>query len=291
VADLAGVRVLIVDDNRTNREILTNRLTAWGMRTAEFEDGAGGIEALRWAVAEDDPFRIAVIDMQMPGMDGEAMGRAIKADHALADTRMVMLTSLGTRGDARRLKDIDFAAYATKPIRTEELKAVLARVLTSTDGTGPIVTRHTVRESTPRLNGRRGRILLAEDNITNQQVALGILRRFGLSADAVANGAEAVAAISSIPYDLVLMDVMMPEMNGLEATRRIRNLELTQEREPGVPPPRIPIVAMTANAMVGTGNDASMPEWMTTCPNLFHLSSWRRCLNDGCRKEMMKAER
>ena len=265
VADLAGVRVLIVDDNRTNREILTNRLTAWGMRTAEFEDGAGGIEALRWAVAEDDPFRIAVIDMQMPGMDGEAMGRAIKADHALADTRMVMLTSLGTRGDARRLKDIGFAAYATKPIRTEELKAVLARVLTSTDGTGPIVTRHTVRESTPRLNGRRGRILLAEDNITNQQVALGILRRFGLSADAVANGAEAVAAISSIPYDLVLMDVMMPEMNGLEATRKIRNLELTQEREPGVPPPRIPIVAMTANAMVGDRErclDAGMDDYV-----------------------------
>ena len=216
-------------------------------------------------MAEDDPFRIAVIDMQMPGMDGEAMGRAIKADHALADTRMVMLTSLGTRGDARRLKDIGFAAYATKPIRTEELKAVLARVLTSTDGTGPIVTRHTVRESTPRLNGRRGRILLAEDNITNQQVALGILRRFGLSADAVANGAEAVAAISSIPYDLVLMDVMMPEMNGLEATRKIRNLELTQEREPGVPPPRIPIVAMTANAMVGDRErclDAGMDDYV-----------------------------
>ncbi len=265
VADLDGVRVLIVDDNRTNREILTNRLTAWGMRTAEVEDGTSAIEALRRALAENDPFRVAVIDMQMPGMDGEDLGRTIKANHTLADIRMVMLTSLGARGDARRLQDIGFAAYATKPIRNEELKAVLTQVLGATVAIGPIITRHTARELAPRLNGRRGRILLAEDNITNQQVALGILRRFGLSADAVANGLEAVAAVTTIPYDLVFMDVMMPEMNGLEATRRIRNFELAQEREPGVPPPRIPIVAMTANVMVGDREqclDAGMDDYV-----------------------------
>jgi CheY-like chemotaxis protein/HPt (histidine-containing phosphotransfer) domain-containing protein len=163
---------------------------------------------------------------------------------------MVMLTSLGTRGDAKRLEEIGFAAYATKPIRHEELKTVLSLTLGDRDGARPtqrrIVTRHTPRETLNLFAGRKARILLAEDNITNQQVALGILKKLGLRADAVANGAEALKALETIPYDLVLMDVQMPVMDGIEATHQIRSPEfaLASGR-------RIPIIAMTAHAMQG----------------------------------------
>ncbi|MFH0996311.1 MAG: response regulator [Pseudomonadota bacterium] len=243
-ADMHSVRVLIVDDNATNREILTIRLASWGMRPLEVKDGPEAILALSRALEDNDPFRIAVIDMQMPGMDGETLGRMIHEDKRLADTRMVMLTSLGTRGDARHFQEIGFAAYATKPIRHQELKAVLSLALTDHDGAEqaprPIVTRHTARETLNLFAGRKARILLAEDNITNQQVAMGILKKLGLRADAVANGAEALRALETLPYDLVLMDVQMPEMDGIDATRRIRDDEK-----------KIPIIAMTAHAMLG----------------------------------------
>jgi signal transduction histidine kinase/CheY-like chemotaxis protein len=249
-ADLRDVRALIVDDNAASREILTTRLASWGMRPRDVQDGPGALQALYRALDENDPFRIAVIDMQMPGMDGEALGQTIKAEARLAATRMVMLTSLGMRGDARRFEAIGFAAYATKPIRHQELKAVLSLALMEQDGAEPtpqpIATRHTVRETLKQLfAGRQTRILLAEDNITNQKVALGILKTLGLRADAVTNGAEAVKALETLPYDLVLMDVQMPEMDGLEATRCIRDPHSAVRNH------RIPILAMTAHAMQG----------------------------------------
>jgi signal transduction histidine kinase/CheY-like chemotaxis protein len=248
-ADLRGVRTLIVDDNATSREILTTRLTSWGLRPSEAHDGPAALGALARALEEHDPFRLAVIDMQMPGMDGETLGRTITADQRLASTRMVMLTSLGARGDARRLEEIGFAAYATKPIRHQELKAVLSLALAERDGAEltprPIATRHTAREMLDRFAGRKARILLAEDNITNQQVALGILKKLGLRADAVASGVEVLKSLETIPYDLVLMDVQMPVMDGLEATQRIR------DPRSAVPNHGIPIIAMTAHAMQG----------------------------------------
>jgi len=249
-ADLRGVRALIVDDNATSREILTTRMASWGMRPSDVPDGPGALQALARSLDENDPFRIAVIDMQMPGMDGEALGRTITADARLADTRMVVLTSLGTRGDGQHFASIGFAGYATKPIRHQELQAVLSLALAERDVTEPtprpIATRHLARETLKQLfAGRTARILLAEDNITNQKVALGILRTLGLKADAVANGAEAVKALETLPYDLVLMDVQMPEMDGLEATRHIR------DPQSAVLNHRIPILAMTAHAMQG----------------------------------------
>lgn len=258
-ADLNDVRVLIVDDNATSREILTAHLAAWSMRPSEAKDGPEALHALNQAVDEHDPFRIALIDMQMPGMDGETLGRTIREDERLAGARMVMLTSLGMRGDARRFEGIGFAAYATKPIRHDELRTVLSLALRGGDKpveTGqPIATRHTAHEILNRFKDRKARILLAEDNITNQQVALGILKKLGLRTDAVANGAEAVKALKVIPYDLVLMDVQMPEMDGLEATRIIRNSEPESGVHPvagsGIPVSRIPIIAMTARAMQG----------------------------------------
>jgi PAS domain S-box-containing protein len=263
-ANLRDVRALIVDDNATNREILTKRMTSWGMRPTGVKDGPGALQDLFRALDENDPFRIAVIDMQMPGMDGEALGRAIKADARLSDTRMVMLTSLGTRGDARRFQEIGFAAYATKPIRHQELKVVLSLTLAERAGAQPtpqpIVTRHTARETLNRFAGRKARILLAEDNFTNQQVALGILKKLGLRADAVANGAEALKSLETVPYDLVLMDVQMPEMDGYEATQQIRNPQSAVTNH------GIPIIAMTAHAMQGDRErclEAGMNDYVT----------------------------
>jgi CheY-like chemotaxis protein/HPt (histidine-containing phosphotransfer) domain-containing protein len=176
-----------------------------------------------------------------------------------------MLTFLGARGDARRFQEIGFSAYATKPICHQELKAVLSLALGKGDGTEgsapwPIATRHTAREPLKAFFGRKGRILLAEDNITNQQVALGILKKLGLRAEAVADGAEALKALAAIPYDLVLMDVQMPVMDGLEATHRIRN------GQSGVMRHGIPIIAMTAHAMHGDRErclEAGMNDYVT----------------------------
>jgi CheY-like chemotaxis protein len=256
--------VLIVDDNATNREILTTRLTAWGMRPAEVPNGEQALEALSQAVLEKDPYRLALVDMQMPVMDGEVLGCTIRADQRLAGIRMVMLTSLGTRGDARRFATIGFAAYLTKPLRHQELKEVLALVMGSPTGAEsvplPIVTRHTARELRNRFAGHGIRILLAEDNPTNQQVALGILRNLGLTAEAVANGAEAIRALEAAPYDLVLMDVQMPVLDGLAATRQIR------DDQTSVLDRTIPIIAMTAHAMQGDREKclaAGMSDYLT----------------------------
>jgi PAS domain S-box-containing protein len=246
-ADLRGVRALIVDDNASSRNLLSARLAAWGLRPSAQPDGPSALQALLQAQAQNDPFRVALLDMRMPGMDGETLGRTIRADARLADTHLVMLTSVGARGDARRFQESGFAAYASKPIRQEELYAMLSLALaerTETAGTA-IVTRHTARETRDQFADRKARILLAEDNLVNRQVILGILKKMGLYADAVANGAEALKALQTQPYDLVLMDVQMPELDGIEATRLIRQPQSTTLN------PRIPIIALTANAMRG----------------------------------------
>jgi PAS domain S-box-containing protein len=243
-AEIRGMRILVVDDNVTNREVLTAQLLAWGARLEEARNGPMALQALYLAKGTGDPFQLAIIDMQMPGMDGASLARAIKADEKLKDTRLVLYSSLGKRGDAQQMQQIGFAGYLTKPVQRPELLDCLSTVLAGTavaQQAQPIGTRHSIREM------RRGtvRILLAEDNITNQQVALGILKKLGLRAEAVANGAEAVKALELIPYDLVLMDVQMPEMDGLEATQEIRNPQSAVRNH------QIPIIAMTAHAMQG----------------------------------------
>jgi len=275
-ADLHGVRVLIVDDSATSREILTARMASWGMRPTEVKDGPDALHALYMALNENDPFCIAVIDMRMPGMDGETLGSIIRADKRLAGARMMLLTSVGMRGDTKRFQKIGFSAYATKPIRHLELKAVLSMALTEQDGTEPklIATRHSAREKMNLFIDRKGRILLAEDDITNQLVALGILKKLGLSADAVLNGAEALTALQAKPYDLVLMDVNMPVMDGIEATKRIRNYEkVMMAKEENIMmnylpsfSSIIPIIAMTAHAMQGDRElclEAGMNDYIT----------------------------
>jgi PAS domain S-box-containing protein len=243
-ADIRGIRVLVVDDNATNREVLMAQLAVWGVRAEESQDGPDALKALCLARDGGDPFKIAILDMQMPIMDGSTLARTIRADGTLNDTLLVLFSSLGQRGDARQMEEIGFSGYLTKPVRQSELRDCLSAVM---GGTGavqteqPMVTRHTVREM------RRGavRILLAEDNITNQQVAMGMVKKLGLRVDAVANGREALKALETIPYDLVLMDVQMPEMDGLEATRHIRDPRSSILNH------QVPVVAMTAHAMQG----------------------------------------
>ncbi|HPE65213.1 MAG TPA: response regulator [Synergistales bacterium] len=242
--DLRNVRVLIVDDNATNRRLLTARLTSWGMRPESVSGGSAALASLDAALREGDPFRLAVVDMQMPEMDGETFGSLVRADGRFGALRMLMLTSLGIRGDARKFAEAGFSGYLNKPVRQHDLRDVLSFILTGdADAPGAIVTRHTVRDALSGFDGSGARILLAEDNITNQHVALGILKKFGLRADAVADGEEALAALSAIPYDLVLMDCQMPRMDGYEAARRVRMMEGAVRD--------VPIIAMTASAMAG----------------------------------------
>jgi PAS domain S-box-containing protein len=244
--DIDGLRVLGVDDNATNQRVLGGMLERWGCRGEIVADGREAIARLRTAAAEGDPFRVAILDMVMPGLQGDEIGRLVRDEPALRDTILVMMTSAGRRGEAVRLADLGFSGYLSKPVKGSQLRETL-RMLAGRRGpehgvqSRPMVTRFTVAEATRR----RTRILLAEDNITNQRVARAILEKMGHRVDAVANGAEALRALGTMPYDLVLMDVQMPEMDGFEATRAIRSAG-TAVRNPAVP-----IIAMTAHALIG----------------------------------------
>jgi PAS domain S-box-containing protein len=257
--DLSNIRALIVDDNATNREILLTQLTSWGMLPDVAPDGPAALEALHKAHDEGTPFRIAVIDMQMPGMNGETLGLAVKSDAHLSDTHLVMMTSMGIKTDFRRLKEIGFGAYLNKPARRKELKTALSRVLAkgSAAQSQSVEPHDSTHDVIGLFAGSKARILLAEDNIVNQQVALGILNKLGLRADVVANGAEVIKSMEILPYDLILMDVQMPVMNGLEATRLIREIEekgvvLSADRHKSQSAKSsIPIIAMTAHAIQG----------------------------------------
>ena len=246
VSVLVGKRILVVDDNATSRAVLKRQLESWRCECSEASDGETAMESLRAAESRGNPFQIALLDMQLPNMDGETLGRTIREDASLADTLLVMMTSMGRRGDATRLEQLGFAAYLTKPVKQSQLHDCLVAVVDVGRATGErrparLVTRHSVAE-----RKRRGlRILLAEDNPTNRVVALAILKKLGYRADAVANGLEVLRALETIPYDLVLMDFQMPEMDGFEATGKIR--------DPGskVLDRSIPVIAMTAHAMKG----------------------------------------
>ncbi len=241
--NMQGLHVLVVDDNETNREILQRQICSWGCRVELASAGAQALQKLNQAMEEKDPFNIAVLDMQMPVMDGLILGKIIKADENIRSVHLVIMTSMGQMGDAIQFKEIGFAAYLAKPVSHSELLGCLSGIIAGEMDTRhgkSIITPHTVR----KLERKNSHILLVEDNITNQQVATGILKKLGLvSVRTAANGAEAVNALEEASFDLVLMDVQMPVMDGHEASRNIRIIEVESGRK------RIPIIAMTAHAM------------------------------------------
>ena len=237
---LGGRRLLVVDDNETNRRIVRDMLGAEGMAVHEAPRADAGLEALRRAARAGTPYDLAILDAQMPDQDGFELATAIRADRALAATRLLILTSAGQRGDGERCRQLGIQAYLTKPIARADLVEAVGTVLAGTvsaPGAADLVTRHSIAESRHAL-----RILLAEDNPVNQQVATAMLLKRGHQVDVVSNGREAVDAVARVRYDVVLMDIQMPEMDGFEATAKIR--ALPQGRT-------LPIIALTAHALSG----------------------------------------
>jgi len=254
--NLMQARILIIDDNQTNRMVLTRNMEALGSRVDAVPSGAKGLETLRNAHRAGDPYHVVLLDMQMPGMDGEQTARAIKNDPAVKDVKIIILTSMGQRGDAARLKALGCSGYLLKPAKQQMLFDTIVTVLGQEEEQGQgIITRHTISEQ--RKSGLR--ILLAEDNPINQKLALILLQKAGYSVDAVETGAQALEKIQANPYSAVLMDVQMPEMDGLEATHQIRELEKNTGQH-------IPIIAMTAHAMQGDRErclEAGMDDYVT----------------------------
>ena len=241
-----GARVLIVDDNATNRFLLTEQLTVWGVRHAAADTADRALHMLREARADGDSFRLVIIDMQMPDVDGESLGRSIRADPDLADTLLVMMTSMSAIGHARRLASIGFSACLTKPVRQSQLFDCLATAFGGKTPAGSVPSSEPATRHAEGATPRRGeRILLAEDNVTNQTVATRLLEKMGFAVVAVANGREAVRALETGRFDLVLMDVQMPVMDGFDATSAIRSPQSAVLNR------RVPVIAMTAHALKG----------------------------------------
>ena len=242
--DIRNKRVLVVDHNETNRLAVKEQLQSWGFRHDEAQDGKVALEKLIAAQAGNDPFDIVVFDTQMPEMGGETLGRKIEADASLRAVRWVMMISSRQAGDGARLNKDGISASLTKPVKQSQLYDCLVSLLGRTTAKEESHAEpRAVKQPIPEDKRSDIRILLAEDNPTNQQVALAILKRLGYDADVVANGEEAVKALEQIHYDLVLMDCQMPVMDGYEATARIR------DSQSAVCNHDVPIIAMTAHTM------------------------------------------
>ena len=244
---ISGNRILIVDDNATNRFVLQRQLTSWGCRIESASSGVQALEQLHGALDENDPFDIAILDMRMPEMDGETLGKKIKNDRRLKDIRLVMMTSVGQRGDATRLEQVGFSAILIKPVKMSKLHDYLSTLSgtkhqRSTPCDLPVIeAKHGFAEK----QKHDASILIAEDNFLNQKVATNFLDVLGYDFDVVSNGHQAITALSKKPYSMVLMDCQMPEMDGFQATGEIRNPASRVLNH------QIPIIAMTANAMRG----------------------------------------
>ena len=240
--DVEGLPVLIVDDNATNLRILEEMLSGWHMRPKMANDPEKGLDELERAAQAGEPYPLVILDAVMPEMDGFTLAERIREHPALSKTAIVLLTSIDRQGDAKRCRELGITAYLRKPITQSELFNAVLNAL----GTTPSSLRHKTRALITPLSSNEHalRVLIAEDNVVNQHLASRILEKRGHSVTTVANGQEALEALAQGSFDLILMDVQMPEMDGFEAARLIRE----RERETGQ---HIPIVAMTAHAMTG----------------------------------------
>jgi len=241
---LADLRLLIVDDNPTNRRILTLQTSKWGMIPRSAHSGP---QALEW-MQKGETFDLAILDMQMPEMDGLMLAKQIRQMPGLVLMPLVLLTSMGIRSDNPAFSSVSFASCLTKPIKPSQLHEVLVRVIS---GAKPAARKSIISKLDPSLAARLPlRVLLCDDNLINQKVALRLLQQMGYKADVANNGLECLQALDRQPYDIIFMDVQMPEMDGLEATRQIRERQKAPVPEANFKRP-ITIVAMTANAMQG----------------------------------------
>ncbi|HZO81108.1 MAG TPA: PAS domain S-box protein [Candidatus Binataceae bacterium] len=244
-AALAEARVLVVDDNANSRRILDRQLTSWGMKSNSAATGDEALAMMRGAAAAAQPYAVALVDVKMPGMDGMELARRIKSDPALASTAVIFVSSVGPSKEFKELlRGVEYSGWLMKPVPESSLYDALSRVLApATEAEGAPRGERLGKLKLPP--GRKLRVLLAEDNPINQKVAMLQVKKLGLEVDAVSNGREAIEAVSRLPYDVILMDCQMPEMDGYEATREIR----AREQKGGGR--RAAIVAMTAHALPG----------------------------------------
>ncbi len=259
-AEIAGTRLLIVDGTPTTRTMLQRRTQSWGIAAAVAESGASALDVLNRAQDQGRPVEIALIDRSLPDLSGEELGRRIKADPRLRSTELVMIASSGLRGDAARVREIGFAAYLPKPVTAQTLLECLLQLrggpaaAGAEPGLSGLITVHSMSER--RAAGLR--ILLADDNPVNCRMTTLMLEKAGHQIDVVNDGAAAVETLREKDYDLVLMDVQMPGVDGLEATRRIRQLPAGRAG--------VPVIAITANAWPGDEQrclDAGMNDYVT----------------------------
>jgi PAS domain S-box-containing protein len=247
-AELRELRVLCVDDNELNRRVLRDQLSAWGIRNDVVDSGTAGLEALRAATKAGNPYDFAIVDYQMPEMDGAVLAARIKAETGPREPVVILLSSVGWANELRAAERSGIDASLVKPVRPSQLMAALTATWAlrkpveeqksaSIQGQDRIIPRN-------GLGTETSRVLVAEDNVVNQKVAVNLLQRLGLRADVAGNGLEAVQMCGLLPYDLILMDCQMPEMDGYAATREIR------QRESGGR--RVTIIAMTAEALADT---------------------------------------
>lgn len=236
--ELKGMRVLVADPSVGMRMALTEMLSSWGCLAVEAEDGVYAMALLQEAARQGNPYRVALIENQLPGKDGEDLAKAIRADANLKDTRLMLLAGVGRRGDAARAQELGYSAYLVKPFQPSYLFDALAEVVHrgADDLSQAIVTRHSVAER----RRQRMRILLVEDNSVNQLVAVAALRRAGFQPETAASGSEALQAHALQRFDILFMDLELPDIDGIEVTRRIAEMEQESGR-------RTPIVALTAH--------------------------------------------
>jgi CheY-like chemotaxis protein/HPt (histidine-containing phosphotransfer) domain-containing protein len=256
--ELRGLRVLVLDDNSTNLRILEGFVRRMEMQPAPVSSGPEALDALAAAHADRRPMDLAILDVHMPGMDGFEVARRIREDERFDDLVLLTVTSAGRPGDGALCEKLRISSYLLKPITPTELRDAIQLTLArdeATPGEAGLVTRHSLREAWGSL-----RVLIAEDNQVNQRLAVHLLERLGHKVEVAKSGLEAVTLFERSTFDLVLMDIQMPELDGEEATRRIREIEAA--RGGG----RIPIVAMTAHAMKGDRErflEAGMDEYIS----------------------------
>lgn len=242
-AEIEGTKVLVLDDNATNRFVLCKHLESWNMKCAEASNADYAMEVLIEASRKGEPFALVLTDMQMPETDGEEFGIRVKENPEIRDTVLVMMTSMGKGFETQRLKSLGFASVLTKPIKKSYLLQCIAEALRETQT--PIgAVPESKAASIPADSAETIKALVVEDNMMNQMVTMKFLEKLGVSADTALNGKEALSALEDKDYDIIFMDIQMPEMDGYEASKRIRESEKATGKH-------VPIVALTAHALKG----------------------------------------